>query len=196
LCSATRLSGVLQRSWLAAPAMGHARSYVAALREGFRRGEHEALSERQVRQIETDFAGYLAAITNQAGSIRLPNGQIVPKVPFSLHWLSEGDTFIGEASLRHELNDHLRREGGHIGYGIRPSCQGRGYGRRILALALSECRRLGLGRVLVTCLESNPASARIIEANGGVLENAIDDPAGRGRVRRYWIEVAAERSDG
>jgi predicted acetyltransferase len=43
--------------------------------------------------------------------------------------------------------------------------------------------------VLVTCLEANLASARIIEANGGELENAIAGPAGRGRLRRYWISL-------
>jgi predicted acetyltransferase len=50
----------------------------------------------------------------------------------------------------------------------------------------------------VTCLESNIASARIIEANGGVLEDAIESPTSRGRLRRYWIDVEQEaaRSDG
>ena len=38
------------------PAMRHARSYLAALREGFRRGEQEVVSERRVREIEADFA--------------------------------------------------------------------------------------------------------------------------------------------
>lgn len=32
---------------------------------------------------------------------------------------------IGTISLRHELNDYLRREGGHIGYGVRPTASGR-----------------------------------------------------------------------
>ena len=43
--------------------------------------------------------------------------------------------------------------------------------------------------MLVTCLDDNIASARIIEANGGKLENVIDDPAGRGPLRRYWIAL-------
>jgi predicted acetyltransferase len=33
------------------------------------------------------------------------------------------------------------------------------------------------------------ASARVIEANGGELENVIDDPAGHGPLRRYWITL-------
>ncbi len=153
------------------------------------RGEQEIVLEPRIRAIEADFAGYLAAITDRTGEIRMPSGQMVRKVPFSLHWLCESDEFIGEASIRHRLNDHLLREGGHVGYGIRPSRRRLGYGTRILALALMECRRLGIRRALVTCLESNVASARIIEANGGQLENVISAPSGRGRLRRYWIDV-------
>jgi predicted acetyltransferase len=172
---------------LVRPSRRHARSYVAALREGFRRGAHEVLSERRIAQIENDFAAYVAAITDQSGRVRLPTGDIVPKVPFSVLWLVEGDAFIGEASIRHELNAYLLQEGGHVGYGIRPAHQRQGYGKLILALALEECRRLGLERVLITCLQDNLASARIIEANGGKLDNIIKDPAGRGSLRRYWI---------
>ena len=178
-----------ERAELVAPSARYARSYVAALREGFRRGAKERVSERRVSQIEADFARYLEAITDQTGSVRLPTGEIVPKVPFSVLWLVAGDEFIGEAQVRHRLNAYLIKEGGHIGYGIRPARRRQGYGRLILALALEECRRLGLRRVLVTCLEDNVASARIIEANGGALENVIADPAGRGRLRRYWISL-------
>ena len=119
----------------------------------------------------------------------MPTGQIVPKVPFSVFWLVEGDEFIGETHVRHKLNDYLIKEGGNVGYGIRPSRQGQGYGKLILALALDECRRIGLARVLLTCLQDNVASARIIEANGGELENVIAYPAGRGPLRRYWIAL-------
>ncbi|MGH6917264.1 MAG: GNAT family N-acetyltransferase, partial [Geminicoccaceae bacterium] len=177
----------LEQATLAKPATRHARSYLAALREGFRRGEQEIVSEQRVREIEADFARYLAAITDQRGHITLATGERVRKVPFSLHWLCDGDAFIGEASIRHQLNAHLRQEGGHIGYGIRPSRRGLGYGKRILALALLECRRLGIERVLVTCLDANVASAKIIEANGGRLESVIAAPSGHGPLRRYWI---------
>ena len=177
------------RAKLVAPSLRHARSYVGALREGFRRGAQDRVSERRISQIEADFATYIEVVTDQTGNVRLPTGQIVPKVPFSVFWLVEGDEFIGETHVRHQLNDYLIKEGGHVGYGIRPRRQGQGYGKLILALALDECRRLGLPRVLLTCLQDNVASARIIEANGGDLENVIADPAGRGPLRRYWIAL-------
>jgi predicted acetyltransferase len=178
-----------ERAELVAPSLCHARSYVAALREGFRRGSQERPSEGRIRQIEADFAAYVEAITDQTGSVRLPTGQVVPKVPFSVFWLVEGDEFIGETQVRHQLNEYLIKEGGHVGYGIRPERQDQGYGKLILALALDECRRVGLRRALLTCLQDNVASARIIEANGGELENVIADPAGRGPLRRYWIAL-------
>jgi predicted acetyltransferase len=174
---------------LVPPSPRYAASYVAALREGFSFATQPSALQQPIEDIEVDFAGYIARITDQAGTVTLPTGEVVPKVPFSVFWLVEDETFIGQLKLRHELNAHLRQEGGHVGYSIRPSRRGKGYGRLILKLGLEECRRVGLDRVLVTCGDDNLASARIIEANGGRLEDVIDHPTGRGRVRRYWIEV-------
>ena len=144
------------RAQLVAPSLRHALLCRRAAR-GLPTGRPGRLSERRISQIEADFATYIEAIIDQTGNVRLPTGQIVPKVPFSVFWLVEGDEFIGETHVRHELNDYLIKEGGHVGYGIRPSRQGQGYGKLILALALDECRRIGLARVLVTCLQDNVA---------------------------------------
>jgi len=52
----------------------------------------------------------------------------------------------------------------------------------MLAAAISRCRgALGISRVLVTCEQSNVASRRVIEINGGALENIVDGEC------RYWI---------
>ncbi|HWG85404.1 MAG TPA: GNAT family N-acetyltransferase, partial [Deinococcales bacterium] len=86
------------------------------------------------------------------------------------------------------LLPHLRDVGGHIGYEVRPSRRREGHGREALRVALQEARKLGLRRALVTCNASNPGSRRIIEANGGILEDEreVQD---YGRVRRYWIDL-------
>ncbi|MGI9416758.1 MAG: GNAT family N-acetyltransferase [Geminicoccaceae bacterium] len=167
----------------------YAESYVEALREGFRRGDQPARKPGEIKAIEADFDAFLVERTRQTGDVLLPDGTLIPKVPFDVCWLVDGETFIGEAGIRYRLNDFLLQIGGHVGYGIRPSFQQRGYGTLILKLALDRLRACGIDRALVTCYDHNVASARVIEANGGVFENLIDDPRGGGKSRRYWIEL-------
>jgi predicted acetyltransferase len=165
-------------------------SFVAALEEGFRRGSRPPTRPREIATVRHAFEQHLAERTRQTGEIVLPGGRRVEGVPVSLHWLVAGDAFIGELSFRHRLNDYLRLSGGHVGYGVRPSLMGRGFGRRLLALGMDEARAKGITDLLVTCHDDNPASARVIEANGGVLEDVVDDIFGGGPLRRYWIALA------
>jgi len=53
--------------------------------------------------------------------------------------------------------------------------------------SLPEAQSLGLQRVLVTCDNTNLASARTIENAGGVLEDVLDTELGL--TRRYWITL-------
>jgi len=112
------------------------------------------------------------------------------RVPDSVFFLldDERNRLLGAANVRHELNDYLLREGGHIGDGIRPSERRKGYATALVGLALEECRKLGIGRVLMTCDKDNIGSAKSIVKNGGVLENEIVDENGT-TVQRYWITL-------
>ena len=112
------------------------------------------------------------------------------KVPDSVFFLldDERDRLLGAVNIRHYLNDALLREGGHIGDGIRPSERRKGYGTELLRLALAECRRLGIDRVLVTCSKDNIGSAKAIRRNGGVLENEFLNEDGE-IEQRYWITL-------
>jgi len=105
------------------------------------------------------------------------------------YWLIDDDRILGTSRLRHELTPPLRYEGGHIGYGIRPSCRGRGYGNVICQLTLDRARRIGMKQVLLTCKDTNIASMRIIESNGGVLENKVISRETGELMRRYWIAL-------
>ena len=119
------------------------------------------------------------------------NGLLLPPgwVAETVLWLVDNDIFIGRASIRHSLNEHLLKIGGHIGYFIRPSMRRRGYGKSILNLALIEAKKMGLQKVLVTCDETNTGSRKIIEANGGVLENIVENGLDMPPKRRYWITI-------
>ena len=108
------------------------------------------------------------------------------RVGADYYWLvdDEQDYFIGEVAIRHRLNDALNLRGGHIGYVIRYNEWGKGYGTLMLKLALDKAKERGLDKVLITCNDSNTASARVMEKNGCILENVIDVEGQP--VRRYW----------
>ena len=95
---------------------------------------------------------------------------------------------VGRSSIRHELNEFLATVGGHVGYAVLPRYRGRGYATEILRQSLVVARSLGIDRVLVTCDEDNPASARVIEKCGGTFEGSVDDGSSATRKLRYWID--------
>ena len=100
----------------------------------------------------------------------------------------QDDRLVGMINIRHELNDFLLNYGGHIGYSVRPLDRRQGVGVAQLQLALIECRRLGITRVLLTCNDDNEASRRVIQAAGGVLEDVRVRPDGQA-LERWWIEL-------
>jgi predicted acetyltransferase len=93
---------------------------------------------------------------------------------------------VGRSSVRFELNEFLRTLGGHIGYAVRPQFRGRGYAKEILRQSLGILQARGTSPILVTCDDDNLASAKVIEANGGVLEGVVPGMADVPK-RRYWI---------
>lgn len=118
------------------------------------------------------------------------------KVPDSTYFALdiERNIFVGAVNIRHYLNKKLLLDGGHIGDGVRPSERGKGYATEIIRLALKECKKLGIGRVLMVCDKNNIASAKSIINNGGILENEIFDKDGKEK-QRYWITLKRRYAD-
>ena len=147
-------------------------------------GEEGFLSDWE--RAQGNIAAYVQRLRDFSQGIGLKEGV----VPESTYWLvRDGTTFVGFSRLRHRLVPALEHHGGHVGYAIRPSERRKGYGMRLLALTLDRAREMGLDRVLVTCDTDNLASVRIIEANGGVLQNqSVSNRSGK-MISRYWISL-------
>jgi predicted acetyltransferase len=163
----------------------------AELAEAFRAmaADYAAAGEDLYQDLPADFGEYVRKLRDEAAGRRLR----ADGVPQQSYWLvrdgPEGREIVGCARLRTRLNEIMQRQGGHIGYDVRPGRRGRGYGTALLALTLEKARHAGLDRVLITCAVSNPASAGVIENNRGVLEGQVYSTWYGENVYRYWIEL-------
>lgn len=77
---------------------------------------------------------------------------------------------LGELGIRTTLNEKWLNKGSQIFYKIRLSKRNQGYGTKMLELALEECKKLGMKKVRINCDDSNIASKRVIEKNGGKID--------------------------
>ena len=168
--------------FLAEPSVAYRDSFIQAVREFQAEGRQ---LHYDLNSITGDFGAFVQALHDQKNRSKLKPGWM----PASDFWLIDGDEFVGRLSVRHELNEQLLLFGGHIGYEIRPSKRKQGYGKEILRLGLEKARELGLHRVLVSCDEDNIGSKKIIEHNGGKLENALEIEGEPVRKLRYWIDI-------
>ena len=128
-----------------------------------------------------DFAHYLENLEIKKET----DGRVPDTTFFCLD--EERDIFVGAVNIRHYLTEAMRLNGGHIGDGVRPSERRKGIATQMIGLALLECRKLGIRKVLMVCDKKNIGSAKSIQRNGGVLENeVIVDGI---TEQRYWIEL-------
>ena len=133
-----------------------------------------------------DFSKFLERLSACARGEGLPPGFVA----HSTYWLVLGGTeVVGVSNLRHQLTESLRREGGHIGYSIRPSARRNGYSTELLGKTLLRAAALGLSEVLITCDKTNEPSVRTILRNGGVLESEGYVPERKAVVLRYRIQT-------
>ncbi len=169
------------------PTITYKDSFLKAVKEyhAVKVADRRNIYSLNIEELENDFPSYISKLLSESDGKDLPEGY----VPQTTYWLVDNGEFIGRVSIRHVLTEFLLKEGGHIGYDIRPSKRKMGYGKKILELALPKAKEIGLDKVLVTCDETNIGSKKIIEANGGIFENAVTTTEGRPKKLRYWIDI-------
>ena len=174
--------------------MDYLPSYVAALETGWSPSNVTDLSGPQLAAIRENAAGFIAGMTLQGGTVTLPDGKIVPKLPFIARWIWDGD-FCGTISLRwqegtDELPPHVL---GHIGYAVVPWKRRRGYASTALRLMLVEARKIGLKQIEITTDPDNLISQRIIEKSGGRhVETFVNESFGPEPHLRYVVDLSGQ----
>ena len=169
--------------------------------------KYAAFDEARLRE---DFYAYIVRplLDTQKG-IGLKEGY----VPASSLWLADTDKkeILGQFNVRHGLTPSLLKNGGHIGYFVRPSARRQGYAKLGLQKALDYCKnQLGISEALVTCDARNEASYRtilgVMKLVGGrgdtptLLEDGFENtnpyhPENRNNLMlRFWLNTGKEKA--
>lgn len=97
-------------------------------------------------------------------------------VPDTYYFLWVDDVPVGIFKLRHYLNDWLRDNAGHVGYGIAKEYRGHGYATEGLKLIIEEARKLPIDtdELYLSVLKDNPASLKVQLKNGAKVVREDD----------------------
>ena len=121
----------------------------------------------------------------------IPEGRVSAT---QLIFVREADKkIVGMIDIRHYLNEYLEKFGGHIGYSIAPSERRKGYATQMLKATLPVCKKLGIDKVLITCIRGNEGSKRTILNNGGVFESIVYEPDEKVELEKYWIMLSGKQ---
>ncbi len=97
---------------------------------------------------------------------------------------------VGTINVRWNLTEEMKKFGGNIGYGIRPTERKKGYNKINLYLGLIEAQKLGLDKVMLDCDVNNLGSAKTMQALGGELTRTEIDPTDGILTSIYWFNVS------
>lgn len=154
--------------------------------EGRGAPEDDSMIGHEIRTFGTDWAtpaGFADYVEHLRAQPLEDSPRPAGRVPCTTLWYVEGPVYLGRLAIRHRLTPALLEAGGHVGFDVRPSARRRGHATAMLSTALPAARGFGIDPALVTCDTGNVASRRVIEANGGLLEDE------RNGKLRFWVST-------
>lgn len=175
----------MSASKLVKPSPEYKKSFLEALKEFQAEGRYKFL---KYEEIERDFDKFVTDINEGRRHMHKPYADWVEPVTETVLWMVKDGDFIGIFNVRHRLNWHLEKWGGHINFLIRPSMRGKSFGKKILQKGIPYACYLGIDKALITVDPNNKSAQRIIEHCGGVLENETQATDKFPARKRYWLD--------
>lgn len=176
----------MSASKLDKPSLIYKDSFLEALQEFHAEGRFLNVQQEQTRE---NFNGFLKKMSNRAGPMHKPFDDWVEPVPEFELWLVKNHDYIGSVQIRHRLNWHLEKWGGHVNFFIRPSMRNKGFGKKILQKAIPYILHVGIERALLTCAPDNISAQKVIDFSGGVYHDTLPQTDKFPTRARYWLST-------
>ena len=177
----------MSASKLVRPSVEYKESFLAALAEYQEEGRYPY---KNALLIKSNFESYVEEQRAERSHPHQPLQEWGDPVPETVLWYVKNENYLGTVEIRHRLNWHLEKWGGHIHFVIRPSMRGKGFGKKILLKTIPIASYLGIGKALLTPAPDNLAAQKIIESCGGVFDNELPETEQFPARRRYWLDCA------
>jgi predicted acetyltransferase len=175
----------MSASKLVRPDADYKESYLAALKEYHAEGRYLYVCHST---IANNFDHYVNQLRLERGCPHQPFQNWVEPVPETVVWLVKDDEYIGTVQIRHRVNWHLEKWGGHIHFIVRPSMRNKGWGRKMLIKTIPVANYLGLEKMLLTACPDNHFAKRMIESCGGIFEDELPETEKFPARDTYWID--------
>lgn len=168
------------------PSLDYKDSFLEALEEYRADGQYKYLD---VGRLRSNFEGFVDSIIRDKKHPGQTFQDWVEIVPETILWLVHDDRYIGTVTLRHRLNWHLEKNGGHMHIAIRPSERNKGFGLRALRMSLPYANYLGIEKALMTIPPQNKSVIRAVEDMGAEFQDETKPTSQFPARRRYWIDT-------
>lgn len=175
----------MSASKLVRPSADYKDSFLEALAEYHKEDRY---LYNEIPKLKTDFDAFIKELRTEKGYPHQPYQEWVDPVPETVTWMVKDDQYLGTVDIRHRLNWHLEKWGGHIHFIIRPSMRGMGFGKKILIKAMPIANYLGIEQALLTVEPDNAAAIRVIEACGGEFQDELPETDQFPARKRYLLD--------
>ncbi len=175
----------MSASKLVKPHVQYKQSLLEAVDEFHAEGRYQFLDRAD---LDKNFEQFVNDLNAGRRHLHKPYVDWVEPVPETILWLVKENAYIGTINIRHRLNWHLEKWGGHVNFVIRPSMRNKGFGKKILQKAMPVIAFMGIERALITVDPKNTAAIHIVEFAGAKFENQTTATTQFPMRRRYWLE--------
>lgn len=177
----------MSASKLIRPSIDYKDNYLEALEEYH---AEDRYLYQSITDLNADFESFVKELSAEKGYPHQPYQDWVEPVPETVVWMVKDEQYLGTVDIRHRLNWHLEKWGGHVHFVIRPSMRGKGFGAKMLRKAMPIINYIGIDDALLTVAPDNQWAIDIIESCGGRFEDETVATDKFPAMRRYWLNCS------